>query len=293
MSIPNRQYGNSDIHLSALGLGAAQLGDSAVDEGSAFALLEFARDAGINFVDTAPSYGRSEERLGRYFAKNPRAFAVSTKLGYGVPGIDDWTGPCIRAGIDLALQRLQIDHIDIAHFHSCPKETLQRDDVIRALEDARQHGKVRAAAYSGEGDALHFAVNCGRFDGFMASLNLFDQRVIDETLPLLHSKGFIAKRPLANAPWRFTHAPIGDYCEPYWHRWQTMQLPEPSMAWGEMATRFAVWQNGVVSAIVGTATIGHLRECLHWAEKGPLGADHLAALRDAFRRNDRDWIGQV
>ena len=60
-------------------------------------------------------------------------FVLSTKVGYGVPGISDWTCDCIVAGVDAARDRLRTDVIDIVHLHSCPLATLQNEDVVRAL----------------------------------------------------------------------------------------------------------------------------------------------------------------
>ena len=119
-------------------------------------------------IDTAPSYGLSEERIGRHLGSRRHEYVLSTKLGYGVAGIEDWTGPCITAGIEQALRLMRTDHIDIAHLHSCPRGTLERGDVIEALEQAKAAGKIRAMAYSGENDDLAYALATGRFDGFMA-----------------------------------------------------------------------------------------------------------------------------
>lgn len=291
--IENRPYGQSGFSVSSLGLGAAQLGNPALGEGDAASLLHAAIDAGVTLIDTAPSYGVSEQRIGRHLGARRGQAVLSTKLGYGVDGIEDWTGPCITAGVERALRVLGTDRIDIAHLHSCPRETLARGDVVDALERARDAGKVRAIAYSGENEDLDFAISMQRFDGFMASLNLFDQRVIDQALPRLGGRGFIAKRPSANHPWRFMQQPAGDYCEPYWLRWQAMQLSPGDLPWGELAIRFALSIPGVASAIVGTGRLGHLQENIGWAAKGRLDDASVAALRDRFRDNDRDWRGQV
>ncbi len=293
MLIPRRNYGLTEVVVSAIGLGAIPLGNPDWPEREAAALLDQALAAGIRLIDTAPSYGVSEQRIGRWLAPHRAACTLSSKLGYGVAGIEDWTGACIAAGVDQALRRLQTDWLDIAHLHSCPLAILQREDVLRALDDAKHAGKIRAIAYSGEGAALDYAIRCGHFDGCMASLNLFDQRVIDEVIPKLAGRGFIAKRPLANAPWRFTQQPHGDYCEAYWLRWRAMQLPEPGMPWGELALRFALWHPGVSCAVVGTASVAHLHENLKWAANGPLPDDVLRLCHAAFRQYDRDWIGQI
>jgi aryl-alcohol dehydrogenase-like predicted oxidoreductase len=294
----NRPYGRTGLHVSALGLGAGQLGDARLSDGDACALLHAAIDAGITLVDTAPGYGLSEERIGRHLGERRERTVLSTKLGYGVDGVPDWTGPCITAGVEQALQRLRTDRIDIAHLHSCPREVLERGEVIDALERARESGKVRAIAYSGDNEALDFAQACGRFDGLMASLNVCDQGVADRVLPRLTGEGFIAKRPTANHPWRFKDVPVGDYCETYWHRWREMGapdegLPDTGMPDGERALRFTLSLPGVASAIVGTTKIEHLLQNLAWAEAGPLPADVLAALRAVWRRRGAGWRGEV
>lgn len=293
MTLPLRHYGATGIAVTALGLGTTRLGNPALAPSEFVAVLDLALEGGINLIDTAPSYGVSEVRLGGWLPGHRDAVVLSTKLGYGVPGIEDWTGPCISAGVDQALRRLNTDRIDIAHLHSCPLDVLRHEGLIRALEDARQAGKIRAIAYSGENDALHHAMATGRFDGYMASLNLCDQRVIDEVLPGLAGKGYIAKRPLANAPWRFGECPGDDEAAFYWSRWQALGLPDPGMPWGELAIRFAVWHAGVSAAVVGTVNPEHLREDIRWSEQGPLPDDLVAIARDAFRRHDEGWAGVI
>ncbi|HTN94416.1 MAG TPA: aldo/keto reductase [Gallionella sp.] len=279
--------------VSALGLGAMQIGDPGLEEAKTASLLNAAVDAGITLIDTARSYGCSEERIGRHLASRRNDIVISTKLGYGIDGYEDWTGPCITAGIDRALRMLRTDRIDIAHLHSCPRETLERGDVIVALERARRDGKVRAIAYSGDNDDLAYAVSVGRFDGFMASLNICDQRVIDDVLPKIAALGFIAKRPAANHPWRFQERPVGDYCEEYWLRWREMELTSRGHDWGEVAIRFALSPFQVSSVIVGTGKIEHLEQNITWSTAGALDVDWFQALRAAFRQRDHGWLGQI
>ena len=291
--LPRRPYGQTGIEVSAIGLGAGQIGDERLAESDVAALLSQALDAGITLIDTARGYGASEERIGRHLAHRRDEIVISTKLGYSIPGFEDWTGPIITAGVDAALTRMRTDRLDIVHLHSCPRGTLERGEVISALEAAKQAGKVRAIAYSGENEDLAYAIDCGRFDGFMASLNLCDQRVIDEALPLLDGRGFIAKRPSANHPWRFAERPVGDYSEVYWERLQAMRLRDYGIPAGELAIRFSAWHAGVSSAIVGTAKSGNLAQNLEWFAAGPLPAEWAEELRSAFLTHDKGWRGQV
>ncbi len=288
-----RRYGSTDIYINPLGLGAAQIGDPQLDDAEVGHLLNSAVDAGINLFDTAPSYGISEDRIGRHLATRRSEWVLSTKLGYGVPGVADWTGPCITAGIEQALKLLRTDYLDIAHFHSCPRAVLEQTDVMDALEAAKRAGKVRAMAYSGENEDLAWAVACGRFDGFMASLNICDQRVASSALRAMSDKGFIAKRAVANHPWRFAQRPVGNYCEEYWARWRAMGLDNRGLEWGEISLRFALSFPGVSAAIVGTAQDTHLKQSLQWAVRGPLPSDWVAELQIAFNQHDTGWTGQI
>ena len=279
--------------VSSIGLGAGQIGDARRSEVEVNHLLNAAVDAGVTLIDTAPGYGLSEARIGRYLGPRRADYILSTKLGYGVAGMEDWTGPCITAGVEQALRVMRTDRVDIAHLHSCPRNTLERGEVIDALEKAKRDGKVVTIAYSGENEDLAYAVATGRFDGYMASLNICDQRVIDAVLPHIAGKGFNAKRPSANHPWRFSTLPVGEYCEEYWRRWQDMGLSNHDREWGEVAIRFAMSVAAVSSAIVGTSSLAHLKQTIEWAQSGELESAWFEELRGRFREHDRDWRGQV
>ena len=288
-----RAYGRTGIEVSALGLGAGQIGDARVAEADVATLLHAAIDGGITLIDTAPGYGLSEERIGRHLGARRQRAVLSTKLGYGVEGVPDWTGACITAGVEQGLRRLRTDRIDIAHLHSCPREVLARGEVVDALERAKAAGKVRAIAYSGDNEALDFALDSQRFDGLMASLSVCDQGAADRVLPRLDGLAFIAKRPTANHPWRFPDLPAGDYCETYWRRWRQMAVPDDGLPDGERALRFTLSLPGVASAIVGTASLAHLRQNLAWAQAGTLPEASMTALRAAWARHGAQWRGEV
>jgi aryl-alcohol dehydrogenase-like predicted oxidoreductase len=272
------------------------LNDGRVSEAEAGRLLNAVLDAGVNLIDTARGYGLSEERIGRHLAHRRGEFVLSTKVGYGIPGVPDWTGACILAGVDAALARLRCEHLDIVHLHSCPLPVLARGEVITALEACVQAGKVGVAAYSGENAELDFALHAGRFGSVQTSISLCDQGNLGARLPTLAAGlGVIAKRPLAGAVWNRNQRP-GDPAEgAYWDRWQAMGLGEPPRegSWSEVALRFSAHCPGVASAIAGTRNLAHFRQNLAWVEKGPLPPELSARLRAAYQAQDRDWPGQI
>lgn len=290
-----RDFGRTGLRVPILGFGAGHIGDPALPEEEVDRLLHGALDLGVTLIDTARSYGLSEERIGRHLSGRRGEFVLSTKVGYGVPGVPDWTGPVITAGVDAALGRMRTDSIDIVHLHSCPVDVLERGDVVAALHGAVAAGKVRVAAYSGDNAPLEWAVASGAFGSVELSVNLLDQRGIERALPAARERGLgvIAKRPAANAPWRFAERPAAEDIALYWNRWRALGLDPGADDWTELALRFAVWQDGVACAIVGTSRLEHLRKNAEWVAKGPLPPGTVAAIRAAFRDRGADWEGQI
>lgn len=278
--------------VSALGLGAGQVGDGGLSDAEAERLLRGTLDLGVTLIDTARGYGLSEERIGRYLADRRDEFVLSTKVGYGVEGEEDWTGPCVTKGVERAMRLMKTDTIDIVHLHSCPAEVLERGEVIEALLDCVKRGWVRVPAYSGERDDLTHAINDGRFRGFEASVNICDQRILGDQLPAMLGAGFIAKRPLANIAWGFDERPVGEYAEEYWVRLRAMGLDLGDDPAGT-ALRFSAFSPGVTCAITGTKSLERLTANANAVERGPLDADVRTAIENAFAAQDDGWVGQV
>ena len=291
--IPLRPFADTGLNVPVLGYGAGQIGSSRIPERDAERLLNLVLDLGLTLIDTARGYGLSESRLGQYLGHRRHEYVLSTKVGYGVAGQPDWTYGAVQAGVDEALRTLRTEWIDIVHLHSCPLETLRQGEVMDALDHARQAGKIRAAAYSGENEPLAYAVASGRFQSVQASINLADQRSLEAVLPQAQARGLgvIAKRPVANAPWRFDERPYGHYAEEYWYRWRTMALDPRGLDWQEVALRFAAYWPGVHTCIVGTTSVEHLRHNADLVGRGPLPSDQVEEIRRAFKAHDEDWVG--
>ncbi|MEL6177763.1 MAG: aldo/keto reductase [Myxococcota bacterium] len=290
-----RPFGTTGLRVSALGYGAGNIGTAQMSEGDVARLLGAVLDAGVTLIDTARSYGASEERIGRHLAHRRSEFLLSTKVGYGVEGFEDWTGPCVQAGIERALRTLRTEVIDIVHLHSCDVQTLRHGGVVEALWRAKQAGQVRVVAYSGEGDALAEAIDAGLLESLQASINVCDQRIVDHALGRAKARGMgvLAKRPLANAPWRWDARPTAPDAALYWDRWQAMRLGELGIEPSELALRFAAWTWGVDCCMVATTRHEHLHANVAAVERGKLPDDVVQELRERFRRHDRGWVGVI
>lgn len=291
-----RAFGATGLVVPVLGFGAMQAGDPAFEEREAGRLLNAVLDAGLTLIDTARAYGLSEERIGRHLAHRRDEFVLSTKVGYGVPGVPDWTAECIRRGIEAARDRLRTDVIDVVHLHSCGADVLRRVEVSDALGECVAKGQVRVAAYSGDDEALRVALESGAFASAQASVNLCDQ----QALPRLRAAraagiGTLAKRSLAGHPWAAADEPADPPHAEYHRRFRRLRtlLPDCGDDWPATALRFVAFAEGVDCVIVGGTNARHVERNVAAVARGPLEAGLRDALHDAFTRLGADWRGIV
>ncbi|ULH17649.1 aldo/keto reductase (plasmid) [Deinococcus sp. KNUC1210] len=290
-----REFGTSGLRVGILGFGAGHIGGPQMSEDEAGTLLNRAVDLGLTLIDTARGYGLSEERIGRHLSWRRGDFVLSSKGGYDVEGTQDWTPQNIRLGIERALRVMRTDYLDVFHLHSCPLDVLQRDDLLGALDEVRQAGQIRVAAYSGENEALAWAVQSGRFGSVQTSVNIADQWSLHHVLPdaARLGLGVIGKRPVANMAWTYPTRPVGEYAETYWERLQALGLEAGDLDFSELALRFSAYAPGVSSVIVGTGRLENLERNAATLQQGPLPAETLTAIEAAWAEHGQDWGGEV
>jgi len=140
-----RSLGNSGVKVSPICLGTMQFG-KLTEQAEAGRIVASARDAGINFIDTASSYaaGKGEAMVGELLASDRDSWVIATKVGSRTgPGPnEDGTGRRqIRAAIDRSLQRLRTDRVDLYYLHRDDPET-PLDESVGAIGELIQAGKV-------------------------------------------------------------------------------------------------------------------------------------------------------
>jgi aryl-alcohol dehydrogenase-like predicted oxidoreductase len=124
-----KRLGRTNLEVTQLGYGSMGLrgprtwGVRVVDEEDADRFLNTVLDAGINFVDTAPDYGISEERIGRYISSRRSEFYLATKCGCAYTQHEDhieinhvWKKDVIQRNIETSLHRLRTDNVDVLQF---------------------------------------------------------------------------------------------------------------------------------------------------------------------------------
>jgi len=294
-----RQFGKTDMRVSVLGFGGAEIGFEKADAATVKSLLDDALDAGLNVIDTAECYLASEELIGKAVAGRRDQFYLFTKCGHPqTPGVADWRPESLLTSIERSLKRLRTDRVDLVHLHSCSESELRKGDVIGALETARKKGYTRYIGYSGDSVAARYAVDCGAFDSLQTSVSIADQQSIELTIPLAKQRGMgvIAKRPIANAAWRYESLPEVDYHREYWRRLQKLDydfLRDQDHA-AANALRFTLSVSGVCTAIVGTKNPARWRQNAALAAAGLLAPDQFDAIRRRWKEAaEKSWVGQV
>jgi len=142
-----RRLGRSGLEVSTLTLGTMMFGDR-TDEASSREIVAHARDAGVNFIDTADAYGTGEsERItGQAIRADRDRWILATKVGNRMLEGERNNGGLSRAWVlracDASLGRLGTDHIDVYYLHRDDPRT-PLDETIGAIGDLIGAGKVR------------------------------------------------------------------------------------------------------------------------------------------------------
>lgn len=295
-----RKLGNTDMQVSVLGFGGAEIGFEGATQQEVNNLLNSALDAGLNVIDTATGYMNSEEMIGKAVSARRDDYYLFSKCGWsGDTGEDSWKAEAILRHIEKSLKLLNTDWLDLIQLHSCSEEILRRGDVITAVQKAREKGYTRYIGYSGDGEAAKYAISTGAFDTLQTSINIADQQVLHENLPMARERnmGVIAKRPIANAAWKTGKQPENAYHHEYWRRLQKLQygfLKENLDDAVSIALRFTLSQPGVHTAIVGTKQPGRWKQNAALLEGGPLSQQEIDVIRARWNEiAGQDWVGQV
>jgi hypothetical protein len=286
--------------VSVLGFGGSEIGYERAGARTVARLLGGALDAGLNVIDTAECYEESEALIGAAIGSRRSECYLLTKCGHPRGfGRGDWRPASLLSSIERSLKRLRTDRLDLIQLHSCSLSDLRQGDAIAALERARERGWARYIGYSGDGEAARYAVECGRFDTLQTSVSVADQEALELTLPLAASRqmGVIAKRPLANAAWRYARKPAEPYYQAYWSRLRALDYPflrDASDGGVATALRFTLAAPGVHTAIVGTKRPERWPQNARLLEAGPLPAAEVNRIRARWGEvADASWTGEV
>src|SRR5947199_1333261 len=213
-----RELGRTGIKVSAIGFGAWAIGGASEASGTplgwgrtnddeSLAAIRRARDLGVNFFDTADSYGfgRSESLLGIVLSRNRQSVVVATKVGVMRMGDGslkkDFSRQHIFHAVDGSLKRLRTDYIDVYQVHNPTIDQLRRDEIQEAMEMLQDAGKIRfwGVSISTPEEGLEI-VQRGWAHTLQVLYNILNQAPARELFPAAKQKGYgiVVRVPLAS-----------------------------------------------------------------------------------------------
>ena len=309
------QLGATELRVSRLGVGTAAFGldrygitapgEGNVDPADAIANIHRAVDGGVNFFDTAPAYGRSEELLGEALADHKDCL-VATKVPIPENILDNKEKISqseltqrVNESLDESLRRLRREVLDVVQIHNATVRVLEQGDMVSCLERAREAGKLRyiGASVYGEEAALA-AIATGKIQILQIALSLLDQRMCDKVIPAARTaglgvltrsallKGALTKR----AQW----LPPGLQALSQASERAAKELGTCWESLPSMALRFCLSVEGVHCVLSGVRNAAEIEDCLAACAEGPIAPVLLAkawglALSDELVLNPSRW----
>ncbi|MFD0713557.1 aldo/keto reductase [Paenibacillus sp. GCM10027626] len=148
-----RTLGSTGMNVSVIGVGTWQFGGEwgkSYSQAEVNSILDTAKSAGINLIDTAECYGDhlSESLIGGYLkTANRQDWIVATKFGHKFHShlnrTQHWSAQEVLKQLESSLQALQTDYIDLYQFHSGTDEVFNNDELWTMLDKQVQAGKIR------------------------------------------------------------------------------------------------------------------------------------------------------
>ncbi|MBC8351944.1 MAG: aldo/keto reductase [Planctomycetes bacterium] len=280
-----KTLGRTGLEVTQLGYGSMGLrgprtwGVRVVSDEAADAFLNRILDAKINFIDTSPDYGVSEQRIGKYISSRRSEFILATKCGCSYTQHEEhleidhiWKKDVVRRNLETSLERLRTDHIDILQFHGGDAETLQREGLIDLLSDFRSEGMIRFVGVSSSLPNLPALIDLEVFDTFQIPYSCLAPQHNDLITRAAESgAGIIIRGGIAQG------GPDAEIQRPalndVWERAALDDLLPAGMLRAELLLRYTLAHPHCHTTIVGTCDATHLAQNLAAAQAGPLPAD--------------------
>jgi aryl-alcohol dehydrogenase-like predicted oxidoreductase len=296
-NMEKRILGRGGLAVTALGYGAMELRD--LNESDAGRVLNAVLDGGINYIDTSPDYGPSEDHIGNTIAKRRGEFYLASKCGCNIDSTARvleprhiFDGKRLQANIEQSLRRLKTDHLDAWQLHAPKPEELiggKSGQVVETMLELKRQGKVGSIGVSfmnGKlGDALYPSGYGFKYLHEFESWGVFDlfqivyggmTRQNELVIAGAAQKGLgivirgVVKRYFDNYDQLFKQAKLDELCG-------------PNESMDEFLVRFALSHPGMSTMIIGTKNVNHVSENIRAASKGKLAP---STYEEAKRRLD-------
>ncbi|MDD3174377.1 MAG: aldo/keto reductase [Herbinix sp.] len=261
-----KQYGDTDMKVSAIGMGTMRYNDTDVKAGNFAKCAEvvlYAHEKGINFFDSAPFYSddKSEEITGLALSQLPRdSYYISSKVNLGT--YDDKFSPdAFRQRLETSLSRLKVDYLDF-YYLWCLLDLgsfeKQYDLMYSSFEKAKTEGLIRNITFSShmQGNQLEEVINKDAFQGMLIGYNALNYRFRQSGISAAHKKGMgiVVMNPLGgglipNNPKVFNYLTEGT----------SLTVPQAAL-------RFVASHKEITVALCGFTTKGHVDDAIKSVE---------------------------
>lgn len=284
-TLPTAVLGRTGLKVTRLGFGAMEIrgsriwGGRPVTEDQAKTILNAVLDKGINFIDTANDYGRSEEFIGQFIAHRRNEYILATKCGCQVihrDGASDdtphlWTHENLFRGLNESLTRMKTDHIDIMQLHNPSVEDCQKGNLVEALKEMKQQGKVRFTSISTTLPHLPTYIQMGVFDSFQIPYSALERDHENWITKAAEAGiGIIIRGGVARG-----EVGVGLGGADRWAKFTEARLDEllgPGESRTSFLLRYTLTHPHADTIIVGTLFPEHLQENIDAVNRGPLSA---------------------
>ena len=291
--------GKTGLEVSRLSIGGLFVAEGGGELDAAVATMKRAYELGVNYVDTAPGYGKSESVLGQIFARTGLPEILSTKVGHDDASFESKNPDVLKASIENSLKVLGTDHFEMVMIHEPDRPGLTdwwtdmrkvEGPVLDVLLDYERQGIIGSIGLGGTGvTEMGHLVKSGKFDVVLTAFNysiLFREAedvVIAEAKKL--GMGVVSGSPLQQGGMAARHASVYDDGVYWLHPKRRQQFKELyalcedlKMTVADMAIRFVASNPNVDTVLMGARTVRELEQNVASIEAGPLPADVLARL---------------
>ncbi|MEC9010001.1 MAG: aldo/keto reductase [Planctomycetota bacterium] len=284
--------GRTGLDVTRLGYGSMGLrgprtwGVRVVDDERAEWCLNAVLDAGINFIDTSPDYGISEERIGRFISSRRNEFVLATKCGCAYTQCEDhleidhvWSPEVVERNLETSLRRMKTDRIDLLQFHGGDAQTLEQTGLIDLLVSFRDQGVVGHIGSSSKLPDLPDLVELEVFDTFQIPYSCLAPEHHDWISRAAESgAGIIVRGGIAHGgPDAVIRRPA---LEDVWERAKLDEIVPEGMSRAELILRHTLSHPHADTIIVGTCDPDHLAENVAAANRGALPEDLVSGIAD-------------
>lgn len=289
-----RRLGRTGLEVTRLGFGAMEIRGERIWNGrpvtdqQAERILNAVLDSGINFIDTANDYGKSERYIGQYISSRRHEYYLATKCGCTVVDRGDhdetphvWTRDNLLRNIEESLRLMKTDYVDVWQIHNADPAEVERNNLLDVMHEVRDAGHVRHIGVSTTLPHLPKYIEMGVFETFQIPYSALERREEDSIIAAAGAgAGIIIRGGVA----RGFPAIEGsqDQRVKVWERAGLAELLD-GMSKMEFLLRFTLSHYNCDTTIVGTLDPEHLQQNLDAADRGPLPED---LYQEAKRRLD-------